>query len=87
MNCLKEVFRLQAENQKHDEVIEKAAKELGEALLITIEENQLDNGICGFAESCVEELCDESYAKGYNDCLIEMVQHGTANEPIIYPGN
>lgn len=65
MDYLKELPRLQAENQKHDEVIEKAARELGEALLIIVEENQLDDGICGFAEPCIEDLCDASYAKGY----------------------
>lgn len=69
MEYLKEISCLQAENQKYDEVLEKAAKELGEALLAVVEENQLDDGICGFAESCIEDLCDTSYAKGYNDCL------------------
>ena len=87
MNYLKELSRLQAENQKHDEVIEKAARELGEALLIIVEENQLDAGICGFAEPCIEDLCDASYDKGYNDCLIEIAKHGVANEPIVYPNN
>ena len=49
--------------KKYDDVIEKASKELGEALLIIVEENQLDDGICGFAEPCIEDLCDASYAK------------------------
>ena len=87
MDYLKELSRLQAENQKYDEFSEKAAKELGEFLLTTVEENQLDDGICGFAESCMGDFCDASYAKGYNDCLIEMAKHGVANEPIVYPNN
>lgn len=87
MDYLKELSRLQAENQKYDEVIEKAAKDLGEALLTIAEENQLDDGICGFAEPCIEDLCDASYAKGYNDCLIKMAKHGAANEPVIFPND
>lgn len=53
MDCLKELSHLQAENQKYNEVIEKAAKDLGEARLTIVEENQLDDGICGFAEPCL----------------------------------
>lgn len=55
MDCLKELSHLQAENQKYDDVIEKASKELGEALLTIVEENQLNDGICGFTEFCVED--------------------------------
>ena len=87
MDCLKELSHLQAENQKYDDVIEKASKELGEALLTIVEENQLNDGICGFTEFCVGDLCDANHAIGYNDCLIELAKHGSANEPIVYPNN
>lgn len=86
MDYLKEIFRLQAENKKHEELVEKNAKALGAVLEAIMPDNEeLQTDAYGFIEACVEDFCDESYAMGYNDCLIEFAKSEAIKQPVIYP--
>lgn len=86
MDYLKELFRLQAENEKSKKALERSSKTLGLALsTIMPDDKQIQDDVYNVIESCVEDFCVESHTIGYNDCLIEMAKHGAANEPIVYP--
>ena len=87
MDYLKEVFRLQAENEEHKAVLEKSHEILNQALEIIMPEDKRSREVVSVAlATSVQHFCEDSYSMGYNDCLLDiLMEKEEVSAPIMFP--
>ena len=86
MDYSEEMFRLQAENEKHKAVLEKSHEILNQALDIMPEDKRSREVVSVALATSVQHFCEDSYSMGYNDCLLDILREKEeVSTPIMFP--